>query len=122
MNNDIKIYKRYLETKNKRERIGDLLGEFNISRQTLYNVIGRVQKGNTVALRRCMTNTKFECLWEHKYKARFLALPQDRSATTVKELQKIIWLMKSDGFPIYIIAHNTKKERSTILHHLAKRK
>lgn len=119
--NDIKIYKRYLETKEQKGRIGDLLGEFNISRGTLYDVIRRVQVGDTKALRRCLAVGKFECIWEHKYRARFLSLPKDRSATTVKELHAIIWYMKADGFAVTMIAKKLGKERSTILHHLNKK-
>ncbi len=119
---DSRIYKKYLEIKEKRGRVGDLLAEFNISRGSLYDIIRRVQNGNTGALRRCLNINKFECVWKHKYKARFLALPKDRTITTVKELQKIILGMKTDEFPIYIIAEKLGKERSTILHHLSKRK
>lgn len=121
MNNDVQIYKKYLETKATNGRVGNLLREFSISRTQLYNVIGRVRNGDTKALRRCLEGSHFECLWEHKYKARFLALPDDRSASTVKELQEIIYGMKDDHFPIYLIAEKTQKERSTVLHHLAKR-
>lgn len=121
IHNDVKIYKRYLEIKATKGRIADLLREEGISRAHLYNIIERVRNGDTKALRRCMEDGRFECLWEHKYRARFLALPNDRSATTVRELQIIIWGMKADEFPIYLIAEKTQKERSTVLHHLAKR-
>lgn len=119
--NDIKIYKRYLEIKKNKGKVGDIFSEFSISRQTLYDVIRRVETGNTKALRRCMNLGKLECIWEHKYKIRFLMLPKDRSATTVKQLQKIIFQMKDDGFPIYLMADKLGKERSTIIHHLAKK-
>ena len=121
INNDVHIYKAYLKTKETKGRIADLLYEFGISRAHLYNIIERVRNGDTNALRRCMEDGRFECLWEHKYRARFLALPDDRSATTVKELQEIIWGMKADEFSIAMIAEKTGKERSTVLYHLAKR-
>ena len=118
--NHIKIYQRFLEIKASKGKVGDLLKEFSISRGTLYNAISKVENGDTAALRRCLSGSRLECLWEYKYKTRFLSLPKDRSATTVAELQKIIWEMKADEFPIYIIAEKTEKERSTILYHLAK--
>lgn len=119
---DIHIYKQYLEVKENNGRIGDILTDFNISRGTLYNIIRRVQVGNTNALRRCMKVGRLECLWEHKYGLRFSALPDNRAGKTVAELQKIIWGMKKDGFPVHLIAKKLKKERSTILYHLAKQK
>ena len=121
MNTNTHIYQRYLETKEKGERVGDLLNEFNISRGTLYNIIRKVQTGDTTALRKCLTVGRFECLWLHKYKARFSALPENRASTTVAEVQKIIWGMKKDGFPVHLIAEKLCKERSTILYHLAKK-
>ena len=120
--NHIKIYQRFLEIKANGGIVGDLLKEFSISRGTLYNAIRNVQNGDTAGLRRCLSGSRLECLWGYKYKARFLSLPKNRSAETVAELQKIIWEMKADDFPIYVIAEKLCKERSTILHHLAKRK
>lgn len=117
--NDIKIYKRYLEVKCAGGRIGDIMGEFGISRSTLYDVIRRVQNGDNAALRRCMTQSRLDCLWNHKYKTRFLALPKDRTMDTVNELRGIIFGMKEDGFPIQHIANLLGKERSTIAHHIA---
>lgn len=122
MIDNVKIYKRYLEVKENKGRVGDLLGEFNISRGTLYDVIRRVQVGDTKALRRCLNRSQLECIWEHKYKIRYISLPKNRSTTTVTELQKIIWGMKDDDFPVFTIASKLGKERSTILHHLAKKK
>lgn len=116
---DIKIYQRYLEIKAVKGKVNAIFKEYGISRQTLYDAIRRVQNGDGAALKRCLTASKFECLWEYKYQARFLSLPTNRKVSTINEFRSIISDMKKDGFPASLIADKLKKERSTIFYHLA---
>lgn len=116
---DIAIYRAYIENRDDPKKTArDILNRFGISRGHLYNVVNRVQKGNAHAIRTALANARYDILWEHKYKVRFMALPKNREASTIEELRLIVRAMDRDNFPQIRIAHYLKKDRSTIIHHL----
>lgn len=118
-NKDHEIYRAYTEAKaDPKKKIGDVFKRFGISRGQLYEVIRRVEQGNPARIERDTEKGRLAALWEHKYKARFLALAKDRRPATIAELRSIIRGMDKDGFPQTRIATLLKKERSTIIHHL----
>ena len=93
--------------------------EFSISRSYFYDLIKRIEKGDTVKIKKCLKKGHFACLWSFKYQPRYLCLPKNREKATIQELKAIIAGMKKDKFPIAQIAFLLgKKDRSTIIHHL----
>ncbi len=114
---DLEIYRAFLEAK-EAGKVSELPKKLGITHWRLYNVIDRVKNGDKVKIRRCTTLGRLECLWQFKYKTRYLALPKNRKASTVTELREIIREMKADEFPQATIGRLMKKDRSTIIHHL----
>lgn len=99
-------------------RITQIARKYRVSRNTINNVVYRIEKGYNDDIKNCTKNSKLSCLWECKYKIRYLALPKDRRAETVELLRLIIKEMKKDGFPVILIGQLMNKDRTTILHHL----
>lgn len=117
---DAEIYRAYLEVKaDPKRQVKELLLRFHMSRQTLYEAIVRVRDGNRARIKRCTAASRLECLWEYKYKAQYQSLPKNRKESTVRQLRQIIKDMKRDKFPQSRIAKLLRKDRSTIVHHLA---
>lgn len=119
-NQDIDIYRAYVEAKAKGRNasVGDVLIRFGISRSNLYEIIRRVRFGNPSKVKKDTEKARLSVLWTHKYEARYLSLPKDRKAPTVEELKTLIKDMHKDGFPQALIAAKIGKDRSTIIHHL----
>lgn len=116
---DTEVYRDFIEAKARRSGISDILLKHGISRSKLYNIIRSVRHGNSDKIDRDMKKARLTALWEHKYKVRFLSLPKNRMAETVKELRALIREMHKDGFSQHLIAQLLEKDRSTIIHHLA---
>ena len=116
---DIQIYRAFLEAKARKGKISDLPLKLHITHWKLYDVVKRIRKGDLVKIKRCTTLGRLECLWEYKYKTRYLMLPKNRKASTVAELRDIIREMSADKFPQAEIGRLMKKDRSTIIHHLS---
>ena len=118
INKEYRIYWRWKSKANK-EKVGVILREFSISRSYFYDVIKRIEKGDTAKIKKCLKKGHFACLWSFKYQPRYLCLPKNRGKATIQELKTIIAGMKKDKFPIAQIAFLLgKKDRSTIIHHL----
>ena len=117
MKNDLEIYRSFLQLPRYASRSAFCKRQ-RISRDTLYKIIKRVRHGNRWKIRVCTLKGRLGCLWEYKYKLRYLALPRDRRPWVVRELRNIIKSMASDGFNQRQIALHLKKDRSTIIHHL----
>lgn len=117
---DSDIYRDYIQARESGGIIpvGDVLLEHGISRSNLYDIIRRVKHGNPGKIRKDTEDGRLKALWEHKYKARFLALPKNRDASTIAELRNIIREMDADDFPQTQIAALLGKDRSTVIHHL----
>lgn len=119
--NEIEIYKAYIEAKTDKKRtIIQVAKDFGITRNGLYEIVRRIENGNTSKIRACTEKSRLDCLWTYKYKARFLSLPNNRKESTVEMLTKIIKEMKKDKFSVSLIASLIGKDRSTVLHHLEK--
>lgn len=115
------IYKAFVRAKqNPKQDITALCKRLKISRQHLYNVVKRVRKGDTVKIKLSMEASRLETLWKHKYMSRFLSIPNDRRPETMLELKRLISDMKKDDFPVTEISDRLRKDRSTVLYHLAK--
>ena len=117
---DAQFYRAYVETKNNGGSVVDLCKELGTTRTTLYEAIKRVKFGNTPAILKALAKARCDILWEHKYKARYLSLPQNRKAGTVEELKELIRDMDKDQFTEMMIARRLDKNRTTIRHHLGK--
>lgn len=117
MKKDFIIYGEYLKAKASGESMTDLTKRLGLSRSTLYLIIGRVKNGDKVKLKACFKESGLACLWEHKYRSRAEALPDDRTAGTVKELKAIIRGMKRDKFSSAEIGRRLGKHHSTVLSH-----
>lgn len=115
---DAEIYTAYVAAKAAESGMNDVLLRFGISRSKLYNVIERVQHGNPGAIKRDIEKARMAALWEHKYKARYLAMPRNREGATIELLKALIKDMHADGFSQLMIAAYLEKDRSTIIHHL----
>jgi cellobiose-specific phosphotransferase system component IIA len=115
---DIQIYKDYVNARATKKPVADVMKKHGVSRNQIYKALRRVQEGDTQKILRCLQNCRNECLWEHKYKARFICLPNDKTASTVDEVHDIIVAMHSDGIPQTLIAKKLGKARSTIIYHL----
>ncbi len=117
MKKDSIIYGEYLKAKANNESILELTKRLEISRSTLYLIVGRVKNGDKVKLKACVKESGLACLWEHKYRSRSEALPDDRTSTTVKELKAIIRGMKRDKFSSAEIGRRLGKHHTTVLSH-----
>lgn len=118
---EVALYKAYIEAKNtKGKTIISVATDFGISRWGLYEIIRRIESGNVSKIRRCTEKSRLNCLWQYKYKARFMAIPNNRKEGNVVMLTKLIQEMSADDFPTSEIATLINKDRSTVLHHLAK--
>jgi hypothetical protein len=125
MINDIEIYKGWLIAKHgekkHRKTAVQVAKDFGITRNGLYEIVRRIETGNMAKVRRCSESSRLDCLWEYKYKPRYLAIPTGRQAFSVSLIKKLIWEMyEEDKFPISRIASLTGKDRSTVIHHLTK--
>lgn len=115
---DVEVYREYTKAKNNKTPIGNVLTHFGISRSNLYDIIRRVKYGNPGKVKKEMERARLAALWEHKYKARFLAIPKNRNKFSVQALCFLIRDMHKDDFPTATIAAKIGKDRSTILWHL----
>lgn len=118
--NDAKIYRAYIEAKSTKRSVSDIAHDFGISRAAVYDVVQRVKKGNGTMIKKCLEEKRCECVWEYKYRAQFLSLPNDRKSGTIDELRAIIRAMEKDRFPVTLIAKKLGVNRSTVHHHLGK--
>lgn len=118
--NEIEVYQAYILAKQDPKRtVSDVANSFGITRNAIYEVVRRIEGGNASKIRKCKAQANLDCLWEYKYKARFLSIPKNREKITVEMLKNIIKEMKEDGFTVTQIARRTGKDRSTVLHHLS---
>lgn len=117
---DANIYTAYTRRKQTGEKVPQILQRFEISRATLYNVIERVEKGDQKQINIKKWSAHLDALWEHKYRTRFMCIPENRLPDTVEQVKKLIRDMFKDKFPVVLIAKNTNLSRSTVLHHLEK--
>lgn len=119
MADEIAVYKAYLLTKTEKGKTAvQVARDFGITRSGLYEIIRRIENGNVAKIRRCTEQSKLDCLWEYKYKARFAAIPKDRKAASVDALRLLIRDMHKEKFPIANIAARIGRDRSTVLHHI----
>jgi len=117
--NEIKIYQAYVLMKTDHSKtVQEVANEFGITRNGVYEIVRRIEGGNVAKIRKCKAEANLQCLWEYKYKARYLALPKDRKESTIKALQTLIKEMAKDTFPVAQIARRIGKDRSTVIHHL----
>lgn len=116
---EIAVYRAYIEAKADPNRtVAEVATVFGITRSGLYDIVRRIENGNVAKLKRCTEQSKLDCFWEYKYKARFSAIPKDRKEGSVVVLRKLIGDMHKDGFSISGIAERVGKDRATVLHHL----
>lgn len=116
---EIEVYRAYIRAKgDPKTTVTDVANDFMITRTAVYDIVKRIENGNVSKIRRCTENSRVDCLWEYKYKARFLAIPKDRKVGSVNALRALINDMKGDKFPVSKISTLTGKDRSTVLFHI----
>ncbi len=116
---DIEVYRAYILAKaDPKKTVVSVARDFGITRNVLYEIVRRIENGNTAKIRRCTEKARIDCLWEYKYKARFLAIPKDRRESSVLALRSLIKEMNADEFTVSDIAARIGKDRSTVIHHL----
>lgn len=117
--NKLELYKAYIKAKsNPKKTMVSLAKDFKITRNALYSIVREIEVGNEKKVERCAKKSKLECIWEYRYKPRFIALEEGRTKETVEVLKEIIISMKKDGFNIAEISRKVKRDRATVLHHL----
>ena len=118
--NEVKIYKAYVKAKvTKGYSVIKLSEKLGISRQVIYSIVRRIEKGNENQLNICLTKSKYDCLWEYKYKQRFLVVKEMRGKDYSKQIKLLVQEMHNeDGFGIRDISRRFKKDPSTISQHL----
>ncbi len=123
MINEIEVYRAYIEAKSAKPKrtAMSVATQFGLSRGGLYEIVNRIENGNASMIRRCTESSRLDCLWEYKYKAQFLAIPDDRKEATIEMLTKLIKDMSADRFPTVNIAARVGRDRSTVIHHLEKK-
>lgn len=115
----IAVYKSYFHAKfDPKKTVSDVANEFGITRASVYAIVKHVEKGDPVKVKRCTSNSAFSCLWEYKYKDRFLVIPHDRKNESVEMLRALIKDMHKDGFPVSKIASLIWRDRATVLYHI----
>jgi len=115
----IKIYRAYIQAKNdKKKTIIQVANELGIARSSLYEIVRHIENGDITQIRKCTKQSRLNCLWEHKYKIFYEALPKNKKVQTVEVFKKLIRDMHKDGFGVSLIAELTGKDRSTVLYHL----
>jgi len=119
---EIKVYKEYIKAKRAEGySVVKLCEKLNISRSSLYELVKRIEKGDKFQLERCMKITKFDCIWEHKYKRRFIIISDNRKEKEYPEqLRVLIVDMDKDGFGLREIARRVMKDVHTVSYHLNK--
>lgn len=117
---DTFIYKRYLDKVKGKPgwTVLQLALHLHVTRRHIYNVIERVEHGNSVKIRAEAEQSRLESLWRHKYSSRFRAIPKDRKPATVQLLRQLIRDMAADEFNQAETARLLKKARSTVISHL----
>lgn len=118
---EIAVYRAYTEAKSDgKKTVTQIAKDFGITRNGLYQIVRRIENGNPSKVRECTEKSRLDCLWEYKYKARFLAIPNNRKESTIEMLTKLIKEMRKDKFSTSAIASLIGKDRSTVLHHSEK--
>ena len=118
VNKNLQIYKEYIN-RPKTLSVEALAKKYNLTKGGLYYIVKRIEDGDENKIARCTENSRQMCLWEHKYKTRYTAIPKGRSAGSIVQLKRLIKEMRNDKFSLPMLASLLKKDRTTILHHLA---
>lgn len=114
---EIQIYRRYIG-KPKGVTMQDIANEYGITKAGIYYIVNKIEKGDEKKINKCTENSRQSCLWEHKYKRRYEAIPKNRKADTIILIKKLVSDMISDGFKISLVAKFLNKDRTTIIHHM----
>jgi predicted transcriptional regulator len=116
---EIAVYRAYIRAKaNPKAKVLDVANDFGLTRAGVYDIVRRIENGNVSKIRKCTEASKLSCLWEYKYKARYLSIPEGRTKESVEMLKVLIKDMFVDGFTAHKISSFTGKDRSTIIHHI----
>lgn len=114
----LQIYKEYIN-RPKTITVEKLASKHKLTKAGLYHIVRKVEHGDIAKINRCTEQSRQLCLWEHKYKKRYSAIPKGRSAESIKQLKRLILDMRNDKFNTPMLANLLKRDRTTILHHLS---
>lgn len=118
VNKHLQIYKEYIN-RPKTVSVEQLASKHKITKAGLYYIVKKIEGGDENKIKRCTEASRQICLWEHKYKNRYNAIPKGRSGESMKQLKRLITDMRNDKFSMPMTANLLKKDRTTILHHLS---
>ncbi len=118
---EIEIYRAYLETKgDKNYTINDVCKKLGVARGNLYIIVKRVEKGNNIQLKQCISKSRIECVWRYRYQQRALII-EDYSGDKYRTLLKgIIKDMNNDNFGVREIGRLLCKSPMLIVNYLKK--
>jgi len=117
--NEVEVYKAYIKAKDiKGYSLRGFCKKLNISSTKLYSVIEHIEKGDEIQLNRCLTKTKYDCIWEYRYARRFHLISDLSDEKCIEPLRKLIKAMHKDGFGVRDIGRRVGRDVSTISYHL----
>jgi len=118
---EIEIYRSYLETKgNNNYTVNDVCKKLGVARGNLYIIVKRIDKGNEIQLKKCISKSKMDCIWRYRYQQRAFVI-EDYSGDKYRSLLKgIIKDMHKDGFGIRETGRLLCKSSMLIVNYLKK--
>lgn len=121
--NEVEVYKAYVEARGtKGYSVIKLCKKLGIPRPTLYTIVRRIEDGDEKQLQRCLSKSKWDCLWEFRYKRRFEIIDEKNGDDYSEQIKVLVKEMHKDGFGVREIARRLVKDPSTIMHHLKLKK
>lgn len=116
---EIEVYKEYIKARGtKGESVIDLCKKLGIPRPTLYMIVKKVEEGDEIQLNRCLTRSKYDCIWEYRYQRRFTIIEELNGEQYAVQIRALIKAMHKDGFGVRDISRRISKDPSTVMHHL----
>ncbi len=113
---EVEVYRSYVKAiGTKGYSVTKLCKKLGIPRPTLYAIVKRVENGDEIQLQRCLNKSRYDCLWEYRYKRRFVLLQDDNN---IGQLKTLIKDMRKDGFGLRDISRRINKDVSTVSWHI----
>lgn len=113
-----KIYADYIGREDG-TTVQHIADRHKITRQEVHRAVRSVRSGSKCEFNECVKDLKLHCLWQSKYKPRYVALrAHKRNDFIMDEIRCLYIEMRNDGFSASHIAKITNQDHTTIGHHL----
>lgn len=110
-----KIYADFLKTiEDKKLTVVMVAKKYGISRQAVYQIVNKMEKGSDKALNLCLQLGRFDCLWRIKYEPLYSVIKNSRDEGSKLVLKEMVKRMLAEGFSMRQIALLTKRDRFTL--------